>query len=35
MENYPGSDHPDKKQRRQNRADYLTKLVSDDYKRII
>lgn len=34
MENYPGSDHPDKKQRRQNRADYLSKLVADDYKRI-
>lgn len=34
MESYPGNDHPDKKQRRQNRADYLSKLVADDYKRI-
>lgn len=32
MQNYPGSDHPDKKQRRQNRANYLTKLVAEDYK---
>lgn len=32
MQKYPGSDHPDKKQRRQNRADYLTRVVSDSYK---
>lgn len=34
MEKYPGSDHPDKKQRRQNRADYIGKIVADDYKKI-
>lgn len=31
MQNYPGSDNPDKKQRRQNRADYIRQLVADDY----
>lgn len=35
MENFPGSNDPDKKQRRQNRADYITKLVSDDYGRML
>lgn len=34
MKNYPGSDDPDKKQRRQNRADYITKRVVEDYKKI-
>lgn len=31
MENFPGSDSPGKTQRRQNRADYLWKLVADKY----
>lgn len=31
MQHYPGSEEADKKQRRQNRADYIWKLVADDY----
>ena len=31
MQHYPGSDNIDKKQRRQCRADYIRKLVADDY----
>lgn len=34
MFNYPGSDDPDKKQRRQNRADYIWRLVADDYAKL-
>lgn len=35
MKNYPGSDDPDKKQRRQNRADFIWKLVATDYANLI
>lgn len=35
MQYFPGSEHPDKKQRRQNRADYIGKLVLDDYEKLI
>ena len=31
MDHYPGSDDSDKRQRRQNRADYIWKLIADDY----
>jgi glycerol-3-phosphate O-acyltransferase len=33
MQNYPGNDHADKKQRRQHRADYITHLVKNDYEK--
>jgi glycerol-3-phosphate O-acyltransferase len=35
MENYPGSDNPDKKQKRQNRADHIGKIVADAYARML
>ncbi len=34
MKNYPGSESPDKQRRRQARADYLWKLVCNDYKNL-
>jgi len=34
MQDYPGNDAPDKKQRRQNRADFIWKLVVDDYSKL-
>ena len=31
LDSFPGNDHPDKNQRRQNRADYIWSLVNDAY----
>ncbi|MEI8124654.1 MAG: 1-acyl-sn-glycerol-3-phosphate acyltransferase [Parachlamydiaceae bacterium] len=31
MQHFPGSDHPDKRERRQNRADYIWGLVVSEY----
>ncbi|NGX60173.1 MAG: hypothetical protein KR126chlam3_01339 [Chlamydiae bacterium] len=33
MEHYPGMDHPDKHLRRKSKADYIWKLVHDDYQK--
>ncbi|MBS0629675.1 MAG: 1-acyl-sn-glycerol-3-phosphate acyltransferase [Verrucomicrobia bacterium] len=33
MEHFPGSDHPNKDVRRKSRADYIWKLVHDDYNK--
>ncbi len=35
MEKYPGNESPDKKEKRKNRANYIWKLVENEYKRII
>lgn len=35
MDHYPGNDHPDKKQRRENRAEYIWNLVFTDYLGLI
>lgn len=35
MNHYPGDQVPDKKQRRQNRADYIWKLVVEDYLKLV
>lgn len=35
MNHYPGKEDPDKKQRRQNRADYIWKLVVEDYTKLV
>lgn len=35
MENFPGSECPDKKQRRQSRADYIWKTVAANYEHLL
>lgn len=35
MDNFPGSDNPDKKLRRQHRADYIWKIVNDAYEKFL